>query len=558
MFRLFCILLLCVKPWGLSAQEEKPKADLSTPYDAIHTHLYYLQTEHYDPNMSARVMPAIGEEARTAAIQLKQIFDGKGLRIRYNLLPDSADHLDTVTKKNIYTPFPEKLPEIYLEKNRKTQRWQYSRESLAAIARLHGQVYPLGSDLLINILPAWGHAKFLGLEIWQYISMALFLLLAYLLYVVACRVFRVSIDLFARANFGTDAFDHEAVSRMARLLSYLLVSYLVYFFLPILQLTANVSYYLIVGLRISNTVFVISILLSGVDVIRSFLLYKAKSTEHKTDDQWIPIIMRSIKVVIVVAGIIHVLGILEVNITALIAGLSIGGLAVALAAQETVRNLFGSLMILADRQFQVGDLITADGVTGTVEDIGFRSTKIRTLDSSLVTIPNGNLTNIVVNNLGARQYRRYNAQLAIAYHTPVELVEVFVKGLRELILSHPGTRKEEYYIHLNNLNESALSILFIIYFNTNDYAIEVKYREEVLLGVLRLAQQLGVRFAHPTTSLYVEATPQGSRLPQYEDKLRDAEYNLHQFLQQYQAQYKTKEEEEDSQSPLNLELPPEK
>ena len=539
---LFVLFLgLAQQTWG---QSEVPKGDLTTPYDALRTHLYYLQEGSYDLNKAARVIPASGKEAQRLALKIKQIYDGKGLRIRYNLAPEDPDYTDSISKKQIYAPFPERLPEIYLEKNPRTQRWQYSRESLAAIPRLHEQIYPLGSDVLINLLPEWGQYKFLGLAIWQYLAIVLFIFLSLLIYYISRFIFNKIIRLLARANLGTEHLDQPTVERVAKLGSYLLVSYLVYFLLPILQLSVGLSFYLITGLRVANTVFVISILLGLIDLVYLVLVERAKATEHKSDDQWVPIIMRTLKVLIWVGGIIQVLGILEINITALVAGLSIGGLAIALAAQETVRNLFGSLMIIADKQFQVGDMITAEGITGTVEDIGFRSTRIRTLDSSLVTIPNGNLTNVVINNLGARRFRRFSTQIAIAYHTPPELIEAFVKGLREINLGHHGTRNDQFFIHLHDLTSSSINILFTIFFDHNDYALEVKYREEIIFAMIRLAKQLGVQFAYPLTSVYIESTPTGSVVPTYKQNIEEVETRLQAFLVKYQAEQEAKLAEE--------------
>ena len=140
------------------------------------------------------------------------------------------------------------------------------------------------------------------------------------------------------------------------------------------------------------------------------------------------------------------------------ATLSIGGLAFALAAQDTIKNFFGSLMIFVDKPFQVGQWITAPGIDGTVEEVGLRSTRIRTFSNSLIYVPNGKLADATIDNHGLRAYRRFSTQLAITYDTPPELIEVFVEGLRKIVLDHPTTWKDNFHIYMNDLNSHSLDI----------------------------------------------------------------------------------------------------
>jgi MscS family membrane protein len=279
------------------------------------------------------------------------------------------------------------------------------------------------------------------------------------------------------------------------------------------------------------------------------MLFVTAQTPSPTDEHMVPIVARIINVLIISAGFVQILGIFYVNVTALIAGLSIGGLAIALAAQETVKNLFGSLMIYADKPFKIGDIITVGAVTGTIEDIGFRSTRIRTFDTSLISIPNGNLMNETINNLGLRKQRRYNTALNIAYHTPPLLVESFVEGLREIALTHPEVDKEEIYIHLNNLGPSSIDIIFVIFFNTKEWALELKWKEQVIASILELASSLGLQFAYPTTSLHIESMPEKkSNISDYRDQLAAAKQRLEQFKQNLKLKYAQPDEDGDLES----------
>jgi len=194
-------------------------------------------------------------------------------------------------------------------------------------------------------------------------------------------------------------------------------------------------------------------------------------------------------------------------------------LAFALAAQDTVKNFFGSIMIFIDKPFQIGDWITAGDIDGTVEEVGLRSTRIRTFRNSVVYVPNGNLANATVDNHGLRIFRRFYSQIAINYDTPPDLIELFVEGLKKIVQDHPHTRKDYYEIHLNDMADSSLNIMFYIFFNVPSWSEELKCRHEIILSIIRLTDHIGINFAFPTHTIHVENFPGESSLsPQYESK----------------------------------------
>jgi MscS family membrane protein len=219
----------------------------------------------------------------------------------------------------------------------------------------------------------------------------------------------------------------------------------------------------------------------------------------------------------VVIGGLFILQNLNVNITALLAGISIGGLAIALAAQDTLKNFFGSLMIFIDKPFSVGHWITSGDLDGTVEEVGFRSTRIRTFRNSLTYVPNGKLADSTIDNHGLRQYRRFFMHISITYDTPPDLIEVFVEGLRKIVDRHPNTRKDFYIVEFNDMGDFALKIMFYIFFAVPTWPEELRARHEVLVEIVRLAEKIGIRFAFPTQTLHMENFPgQHSLTPQYD------------------------------------------
>jgi MscS family membrane protein len=240
-----------------------------------------------------------------------------------------------------------------------------------------------------------------------------------------------------------------------------------------------------------------------MDVASAIYERRADASESRFDDLLVPLIRKSLKVLIVAIGLVTIAGSVGIEIAGLLAGLGLGGLAFALAAQDTVSNLFGSVTVLFDRPFEVGDWVVVGDVEGTVEEMGFRSTRIRTFYNSLITLPNSNLIKASVDNLGARRFRRWSTRLGIAYNTPPETVDAFCEGIRELVRRHPYTRKDYFHVYFNQFGAANLEILLYVFFETPDWATELRERHRLAVDILRLAHELGVEFAFPTQTVYL-------------------------------------------------------
>jgi MscS family membrane protein len=542
---LFFMLLGIVNLWS-QEDDSKPVGDQLSPYDAVFTYIYYLQPDHYNEGKAASIFYKKGKAGKELAVKLKQILDGKGLKLRLSMVPEAIDFKDSISKKHVYTPFAKDFPEIYLERNKETAKWHFSHETEREIPLLHKEVFPFGSDMLLALLPQMGQRQILGLAVWQYTAMLILIAISFLIHFTTSRIFSFIIHFVASTNLGKDHFDNKLVKRIGRILSYLLISYMVFVLVPVLQLPTGLGYYILLGLRLATTCFIVLLALRTVSLLRSYLEYITQNTKNPTDEHLVPIFAKIINVVIITAGIIQILSIFYVNVTALIAGLSIGGLAIALAAQETVKNLIGSMMIYADRPFKIGDLVTVGTVTGVIEDIGFRSTRIRTLDTTLVSVPNGNLMNETIDNLGDRKQRRYNTMINIVYNTPPQLVENFIVGLREIATTYPEIDKENIYIHLNNLGPSSLDIIFMIYFNTHEWPKELIWREEIIMSILDLAKTLGVQFANPSSSIAIENLQdrQAATTSDLKGDLVMTEKKLQEFTEKLKQKYSKTDETE--------------
>jgi MscS family membrane protein len=241
-----------------------------------------------------------------------------------------------------------------------------------------------------------------------------------------------------------------------------------------------------------------------VNVSAAVLERRAAETENKLDDLLVPLVRKSFKVLIIAFGLVFIADNLNLPITSLLTGVGIGGLALALAAKDTVSNVFGSFMVVLDQPFHVGDWVVIGGIEGTVAEVGFRSTRIRTFYDSIVTLPNANLINASVDNYGSRNYRRWSTRIRVPYQTDPDRLEAFCEGIRELIRRHPYTRKDFYIVNLNEFGLEGLEIMLYMFFDVPEWNTEVRERHRLALDILRLGRELGVEVALSSQTLYLQ------------------------------------------------------
>ncbi|MBI1248407.1 mechanosensitive ion channel [bacterium] len=247
-----------------------------------------------------------------------------------------------------------------------------------------------------------------------------------------------------------------------------------------------------------------------IDLIVANLVHTAATQGKKYDDLLLPAVSKALKAFSVCIGILIIAESFSLPIVGLLGSLGIGGIAIALAAKDTLSNVFGSLTVMVDRPFELGDWIITEGVEGTVEAMGMRSTKIRTFNNSLVTLPNSLLITAKVDNMGKRTFRRIKTIVGVQYDTTPEQIDAFCEGIRELIRRQPYTRKDYYQVFLNEFNSSSLDILVNVYLDCNDWTVELRERHRLFVDIVRLAKTLGVQFAFPTQTIHLyqeEATP---------------------------------------------------
>jgi MscS family membrane protein len=489
-----------------SAANTKNEVKLDNPFNSVSNHLNNLQKENYHPEIAVksfniiRMSPANAQET---AVKLKRIFNGLGLYVDYNKLPQDDNYIDSVTGEKKFTLFKE-LPGIYLEKY--GNKWLYSSSSVAIIDELYSSTYKFDSFTFIETLsPVWQNS-FLGIYLWQSVGFVLILICCFLLYyclkwILGYLLVKISAKFFKHGLYL------KYVKPISKPISLLLITVIFSQSIILLGLPTKISYFLWFIIKILQPIFIAIIAYKLIDFVVDIMALLASKTASTVDDHLVPFLRKGMHALIIVLGTLYLLGNIGIDITPLIAGVSIGGLAIALAAQDTVKHLFGSLTIFTDQPFMVGDLIVVEGAEGVVEEIGIRSTRIRTLYNSLVTIPNGKLSDAKIDNMGKREMRRFSTKISITYDTSPELIELFVDGLRKIIENHEFTKKDNYQVSLYDLSDSAILILLHVFFDVADWGPELKARHEIISEIIKLADKLGVKFAFPTRSIFIENLP---------------------------------------------------
>ncbi len=230
---------------------------------------------------------------------------------------------------------------------------------------------------------------------------------------------------------------------------------------------------------------------------------------------------RICKVVIVLIALVLIVNDLGFNVNSLITGLGLGGLTVALAAQDTAANFFGGLVILFEKPFGIGDWISTASVEGTVEDITFRSTKVRTLGNALTLVPNSKICADPITNWSRLKMRLANFTISLVYSTPRTTVQAVLDDLRAMLRLHPDVIEDTIQVRLLDFAASSLDVFVFFYVNTTSIVEYRAVREDVNLRIIDIMERHGASFAFPSQTVYVERTPgeKGAPSPERTDDL---------------------------------------
>lgn len=446
------------------------------------------------------------EVANTAPVYLKEVLD-RVLVINFSQIPNT-------TTENSWTIKDTAITIIRVKDGPQAGKYLFSPYTVANASDFFRRVQDLpyvvktnqGADYrkpwIESKIPPYLKVEFMGYQRWKYIGLVFYILFGFMIKLIVTFLLTHMLKIAERSSIEWDDKVIKALSS------------------PTIWFVSGLYYY--AGTRILSfdgrwQAFIQSFLVAYiaitivwasynlVDIWIDYLTSVSKRRNYAIDDQLIPIIRKSVRFFVAAAGILVTLQNIGINVMSVVAGLGLGGLAFALAAKDTAANLFGSIMIFSDRPFRVGDWISFDDMEGVVEDIGLRSTRIRSFSNSLITIPNATVANVAIDNVGLRRYRRIRVDLGVTYSTTREQIVNFTSGIKEILEKNKHVKKDDYSVAFYDFADSSLNIFLSVYLHVADRAGELKVREEIFLEIMKLAESLEVSFAFPSSSVYIES-----------------------------------------------------
>ena len=269
-------------------------------------------------------------------------------------------------------------------------------------------------------------------------------------------------------------------------------------------------------LKSYQLLMIIALTWTVINFINFFMLVwarRASRTGSGINEQLIPFLKEVTKVFLVIFGFFLALGVVfNLDIASIIAGLGIGGLAVALAAKESLENLFASFTIFLDKPFVIGDTVHVGNIQGTVEKVGFRSTRIRTLDKSSLTLPNKMMVDQALDNLTQRRFRRAKFTINLSYNTPANTIKAICEDIRLTIASNDWTKSEPAQVRFSEFGESSLTILIVFFVEAVDWSDYNRIREEINFSIMQIVPAHRASFALPAHTLHIAREPASSVL----------------------------------------------
>jgi MscS family membrane protein len=348
----------------------------------------------------------------------------------------------------------------------------------------------------------WVHSEFIGMEYWKWAAIILVIAVG----LVVDLIVRMTLRGVLRSITHSDTKDTELVSiikRVPRPAGGAAAGAMWLVLLPLIGFPDGVLYILKPLVHIYITLACIWFGFRGTDLIAWVAHQKAQKSKNKLDDLLVPLLRKTLKAIVIVFGVVYLADSMKIQLAPVIAGLGIGGLGFAFAAKDTIENFFGSITVILDKPFEIGDWVIIDGVEGTVASVGMRSTRIRTFYDTVVTIPNSILVTTKCNNYSKRRYRRWKQMVSVGYATPPDKIAAFCEGIRELLRVHPYTRKDYYQVWLNEFSGSSLDVLVYVFWTAPDWQTELRERHRFMLDIIRLAGDLGIEFAFPSRTVYL-------------------------------------------------------
>jgi MscS family membrane protein len=377
--------------------------------------------------------------------------------------------------------------------------WKISSVTVARTAQLYEELGPVWLEAWLP--PVFFEVEFRRHALWQWLGLFLLPIAGWLAsLLLAGTTIRVLGHLVTRRGQGLD----ERIAHVVRGPVRLALTVLIFAFgRPYLAVDLPAQEFLRLLERLLWVVSIAWLTFRFIDIVALGLRIRA---ERRGNLGLVPVLLplqRFSKLLIVLIGFLGVLGTLGVNINAAVAGLGVGGIAVALAAQKTIENLFGGISLFADRPVRVGDFFRYGDQVGTVEEIGLRSTRVRTLDRTVVTIPNAEFSSLRLENFAKRDRMRLWTMIGVRYETTPDQLRYLLARLREILLAHPRVTDDPARVRFFGFGAYSLDLEVFAYIDTADWSELLSIREDIYLRFMDAIKEAGTGFAFPSTTTYV-------------------------------------------------------
>lgn len=357
---------------------------------------------------------------------------------------------------------------------------------------------------LISKIDDFLNQVFLGTPLYKW-AIALFIFMLFLFF---RKLFTVIIVKSIRAFVSKTKtkIDDKVLLMIESPLRFLFVVIGLWIAIDILGIQADIAQHTI---RSFFIILVFWIFYNGINVFTNDIYEFSRKFGKELSKEIGSFLIKSAKVFTIIIAALAVLQEWGINVTALIASLGIGGLAIALAAKDTAANLFGGLTILADKSLKIGEWVKVGEVEGIVEDLGMRTTKIRTFEKSLITVPNQYIANNPIENFSRRNIRRIKMTIGIVYETPSSVIRKIVQDIKNMLQNHPDVAKDQsIVVYFDEFGDSSLNIFILFFANTSNWLEYVKIKEDINLKIMEIVEKNGSSFAFPSRSIYVEKLPE--------------------------------------------------
>lgn len=438
------------------------------------------------------------EQQRNLAWKLKNVID-RMQWVDYQKIPSSPD------AEPFLFPVDAKSQPIVIARGTDGS-WRFTRET---VARVDSALYDQWKDkpkVAESLLPSWSQKLLVaGNEVWRIALLFGAILASLVVARLVRRCMQYSSSRFEKRRPVVATFINSLGKSLVSLVLWLGV----WVSLHWLVLDDGVRAIVDAMLGVLLVLALAHVLYRLVDAVDVWICNFASKTESKLDDMLAPLVRRSLRTSIVILTLVQIASILsDKPPTSIIAGLGVATIAIGLAAQDMIKNVFGSIMLLTDRPFEVGDRVVIDGHDGPVEAIGFRSTRIRTLEGHVVTVPNGELANKTIQNIGKRQRIRRTMDVTITYDTPADKIELAVQIIKDILANHEGMHADfPPRVFFSDFKDTSLNIFVVYWYHPPDYWSFAAFNEWVNLNIFRRFASEKIEFAFPTQTLYLAGDP---------------------------------------------------